>query len=164
MIARAILFNGAMVRALLAGAKTQTRRPIRGCVERGGQYSPERHYQGWYPKCPYGKKGEYLWVRETFWAKKKGDAVRYRADAEAELTLGEAWTWKPAIHMPRWACRILLKVKDVRVERIQEMHPEDFRAEGTKRDFPQAWDAIYQGQGLGWSANPWVWVVEFQRV
>ncbi len=84
-------------------------------------------------------------------------------------------TWHPSIHMPKEAARIWLKVTDVRVERLQEMKTEDFLSEGilgaeyeieTKNRFMKAWNSTIKKPALdryGWDANPWVWVIEFER-
>lgn len=90
--------------------------------------------------------------------------------------------WRPNIHMPRWAARTWLRVTDVRIERVQDITEEDARAEGVEpyrdmaflhgdpggresyRDgFIDLWDSLYARRGLGWTANPWVWVVAFKR-
>lgn len=93
----------------------------------------------------------------------------------------EAWHgWTPSIHMPRWACRLVLEVASVRVERLQEISEEDARAEGAdpydwqydngegpesyREAFRCLWDSINASRGYGWERNPWVWVVEFKRV
>lgn len=84
-------------------------------------------------------------------------------------------TWmhrRPSIHMPKEAARIWLKVTDVRVERLQDMTDDDAEAEGcfdytsTALGFPDVWDSTIKKSDLdryGWDANPWVWVIEFER-
>lgn len=95
----------------------------------------------------------------------------------------EAPRWKPSIHMPRWASRITLEITNMRVERLNDITEEDAKAEGAKekhnifhdaiqahignvaiRNFAVLWDSIYSKRGLGWDANPWVWVIEFKRI
>ena len=223
---RPILFNGAMVRAILEGRKTVTRRLVKG-----GQIPTECHDENdpafrWsaigqhdrrygfnvfgategecakqlaeYGRCPYGLPGDRLWVRETWYcdhfeiisgpylkpvgldvdeARECGVLV-YAADG---LTPYEAEQpdWKPSIHMPRWASRILLEITHVRVERLQDITRSDIRAEGLQcppelasddvspnhRDwYPAAFRDLWNSTGGDWDANPWVWVVEFKRV
>jgi hypothetical protein len=142
--------------------------------------------------CPYGQPGDRLWVREKFqpiwdnefdadWETGKGYAISYPAtdgvqeynDMRNDERLTTAC--KPAIHMPRWASRINLEVVSVRVERLQDISPEDAMAEGdieaqtnsrhkeTSIDwYHNLWESI-NGPG-SWASNPWVWVVEFKRV
>jgi len=168
---RPIIFNGDMVRAILEGRKTQTRRVVKPQPYElrnppGGMGLPFATYQSFYQgitatrlKCPYGEKGDRLWVRETFqiesnaryqdvysqpdtplgpvhYFKDGGDewfeCPRYKA-SEPDTHLGEDEKpdpWKPSIHMPRWASRITLEVTGVRVERLQEISERDAEAEG----------------------------------
>ncbi len=211
---RPILFNGAMVRAILSGQKTVTRRPIKG--NQIPTYiksdSPEHQWMAvvqdhprWgfgafgateeecaaelamYGGCPYGRQGDRLYVRETFNRTNPGGAegvYYYRADGEFPKSIGggkftDAESWKPSIHMPRAASRILLEITGVRVERLQDISRSDIRAEGLQcppelasddvspnyRDwYPAAWKELWNSTGGDWDANPWVWVVEFKRV
>lgn len=145
---------------------------------------------------PYGKLGDRLWVRETF-IDLRGTGVEHRPDPSgplqryayaADCRLGShsdearkdfGLKYKPSIHMPRAACRILLEITDVRVERLQDISRADIRAEGLQcppelasddvspnyRDwYPAAWRDLWESTGGDWEANPWVWVVEFKRV
>lgn len=186
---RPILFNGAMVRAILDGRKTVTRRAVK-------DLEPGCRYQGLEPdgrhlftkgpaygkvSCPYGEPGDRLWVRETFavYGDEKFAAIHYRADRPHHVAQ-KGMGYKPSIHMPRWACRILLEVTDVRVERLQAITYEQAAAEGVHRDqrmwfatdeggpafkYPeQAFAQLWRQTGGDWDANPWVWVVEFKRV
>lgn len=177
---RPILFSGPMVRAILAGTKTQTRRVVK--PQPAGEWaSPGRS------SCPYGRPGDRLWVRETFGhferseGFKPGCAVFYRADGNC-LKLEP---WRPSIHMPRWACRLVLEISAIRMERLQAISEADAIAEGasfhdglgvghsgwrhdfgdvhaTARDaFARLWRDLNGPDS--WSANPWVWVVEFMR-
>jgi hypothetical protein len=187
-VARSILFSGAMVRALLAGTKTQTRRALRGPQDGAGRHR-------------YGQPGGLLWVRETFYAfghwqtrynagkqreewafadltRQSGYAYRYQADLEAgaipqarrEAGAAPAWHKRPALFMPRVASRILLQVVDVRVERLQDISAGDAVAEGVltapAADPVLAYRGVWEGiNGAGsWEANPLVWVLEFRRV
>lgn len=218
---RPILFSAPMVRAVLAGWKTQTRRIVKPqpeVSEQGNLCGPwlSRPLGGLLlPKlqditmhCPYGQSGDRLWVRETFFAfgrwetrfsVKKGrdewhfidmtlecgHAYSYAAaDGGHPLPMRgirdsgatPGWWKRPAIFMPRAASRILLDVTAVRVERLQDISEADAIAEGcaTQGNVPQfpyktpienyatLWESI-NGPG-SWKANPFVWVVAFQRV
>jgi hypothetical protein len=234
---RPILFSAPMVRAILEGRKTVTRRAVKGfqiptedtAIPIGdrqrwsaiGQRDPRYGFCVFgsteaecakeleqYAPCPHGRRGDRLWVRETFaiesnrWADDpyspphkdgrptqryeddKWDQPHYKAtDAEPELWYDDrdssGCRWKPSIHMPRWASRILLEITDVRVERLQDISRADIRAEGLQcppelasddvspnyRDwYPAAWRELWESTGGNWDANPWVWVVEFKRV
>ncbi|EEC9599801.1 hypothetical protein D7X34_RS23715 [Escherichia coli] len=151
---RGVVFNDDMVRAILEGRKTQTRRPVKNvradnCLvirkptkKRNGVYTHVMDA----PKhglCPFGNVGDRIWVRETFnafWLDndviqeiKNGVSLAselcdYKADYSDSSNLAEGWT--PSIHMPRWASRILLEITDVRVERLHDMSEADAKAEG----------------------------------
>jgi hypothetical protein len=141
---RPILFSGSMVRAILAGTKTQTRRAMRDQpwklphFNRGALSIRVRGtvYQAFNPqfppvRCPYGQPGDRLWVMET-WLTVDGEHAFYRADylhdPNGDRKHGIAW--RPSIHMPRWASRITLEVTSVRVERLQGISADDAKAEG----------------------------------
>ena len=186
MSERGILFSAPMVRALLAGTKTQTRRAVK--VPEGIVHADLR--------SPYGRPGDQLWVRETFFAygrwdtryneKKQRDEWRfadmtrecghsylYAADnpdvpVEKGRSPTPAWYTRPALFMPRAASRILLEVVSVRVERLQAISEHDAIAEGIEggvgnpvASYRSLWEQI-NGTG-SWSANPWIWAVEFRR-
>lgn len=186
---RPILFSGAMVKAILDGRKTMTRRVAKRLLL--GLPQAEMNAQ-----CPYGQPGDRLWVREM-WAHNDGwyddtDAVAwknwhgerngrqcatwvdYRATYQQVKDGCERdWPWRPSIHMPRWASRITLEVTGVRVERLREITEADARAEGAPAECPDGntvdwfrglWAGINGERGYGWDVNPWVWVVEFRRV
>ncbi|ENO4066484.1 hypothetical protein ACPEMX_02020 [Klebsiella quasipneumoniae] len=141
---RGMIFNGEMVRAILDGRKTQTRRPIKwkqtrfteiGEREDGSKWpwseDAEHACDFWHP-CPFGAVGDRIWVRETW--NKYGGLLTYRADHDwiddmRKETVCTA-KWVPSIHMPRWASRILLEITDVRVERLNSISQEDAQAEG----------------------------------
>jgi hypothetical protein len=149
---RPILFSASMVRAILAGRKTQTRRviafPPRGAfvlVEtRDGSLWPYASDDGEsqvcddgceHPmSCPYGAPGDRLWVRETFLTRCAGKVAHHRAaftDSADAAGFGAMYGgWKPSIFMPRWASRLTLEVVSVRVERLQEITETDAAAEG----------------------------------
>lgn len=175
---RPILFNGPMVRALLDGSKTQTRRVSKAdpdqCEDIGIFYAEN--------PCPYGRPGDRLWVRESYQRHTGpyGESFIYAYRATDDDRLGP---WRPSIHMPREACRITLELTGVRVERLQDISEADARSEGltdggclncgnpepcgcdcptpSARDsFVQLWEST----GGDWHANPWVWVVEFRRI
>lgn len=218
---RPILFSAPMVRAILAGTKTQTRRVVKPqppehtyTVSVFHHPDPRPHFWAWTDSpnrpdlanlsdwsapCPYGQPGDRLWVRET-WRHTassleearaitediaSGTAVDYRATyiercmrelgfsrEDAEMA-DDFERWRPSIHMPLWASRIVLEITGVRVERLQDISRGDAMAEGCP--FPnmaagpdpsdwyrELWNEI---NGLNsWTANPWVWVVEFKRV
>lgn len=172
---RPILFSAPMVRALLDGRKTQTRRVVKPqptatreeairTYGKGGTFILEAGFFG--VRCPYGQLGDRLWVRET-WGACAGSPV-YRADDNA--TCPDGGRWKPSIHMPRWASRITLEVTGVRVERLQDISEEDAIAEGVpeQRGDPWAfqclWDSINGArERCSWAANPWVWAITFSR-
>lgn len=142
---RPILFTGAMVRVLLAGDKTQTRR----IVNPQPDYDPGCEPPYVQKPCRYGYAGDKLYVRETWqhsnWPNGPFDetcSVFYRADymndphgPDGELSPeGKYRIWRPSIHMPRAASRILLEVTNVRVERLQNISEVDAKAEGTYTD------------------------------
>lgn len=190
---RPILFSGPMVRALLAGTKTQTRRvvkplPITLNRETNSlQVDDKNIANGRFAKqvaCPYGQPGARLWVRETFaridgqtrpWIETDYKATYTHGDRLGD-SLGIRKKWSPSIHMPRHASRITLEITGVRVERLQDISPDDCIAEGAwpiaQRElgrgheavaaFRDLWESI-NGPG-SWAANPWVWVLEFRLV
>lgn len=185
---RPILFSAPMVRAILEGRKTQTRRIIKPQPEfignstawrwdgkkgsfRGamGTHIEEMNISSY---SPYGLPGDRLWVRETFMFshhdfREKTDHFLYRATSPGgDTDAYEPPRWTPSIHMPRCASRIDLLVKNVRVERLQDISVEDAEAEGIKNGelfyFKELWESINGTES--WLKNPWVWVVEFERI
>jgi len=208
---RPILFNGAMVRAILAGEKTQTRRAVKGATpfaEMASELQEHRELTGWnehipghlVPPCPFGQPGDRLWVREAHaifpaHGQHRGDGKRWGPWGGLPTTVSEdgkqiayfregfdrcdPGRWRPSIHMPRWACRLVLEITDVRVERLQAISEADALAEGAMewaveqdtpiRDLPGgderiAFKALWESAGGNWDSNPWVWVVEFKVV
>lgn len=212
-----ILFSGEMVRAILCGLKTQTRRivapqpdisilkpayqnlefefrrmPVLGPTHTPAEWGfvPRHDKQNAVPifgyKCPYGTTGDLLWVRETFALSpgfdslppsQSGDESIWWKASTPILPTGYAachGKWRPSIHMPRWASRLTLHVKNIHIERLQEITDEDALKEGVDRTntsipgyaktrFQRLWDSINKNRGYGWDANPWVWVIEFKR-
>lgn len=218
-----LLMNGPMVRATLAGHKTNTRREIIrlggfGKITQFGRSNTpgyDWHFRDsamrWHDlshaqllkACPYGQVGACLWVRETWRgvveishpdAPLKYGVARYVPDQKycrrveyAATQAHDGEPWRPNIHMPRWACRILLEVTGVRVERLQDISEADCWAEGIEEvdgslddlkiielakrmgrcvddaapTFAALWESI-SGPG-SWDANPLVWVIEFRR-
>lgn len=152
MTARPILFSGPMVRALLEGRKTQTRRVIKfkpwhQIEERDDgkpwpwMYDDDNSADCWVP-CPYGQPGDLLWVREK-WAPQadcEASAERWNSERTGPKPLlhfaadqdADPWIskWRPSIHMPRWASRLTLRITDVRVQRLADISEADAIAEG----------------------------------
>lgn len=208
---RPILFSAPMVRAILAGTKTQTRRAVKGMALEWltpGMFTPEYVANPENGMCPYGQPGDRLWVRESFRPIASGEVkdgygeVRYgyayRADSATrwnerttiihDLT-GQPATgpmqfnpvpWKPSIHMPRRASRILLEVVSVRIERLHDISEADAQAEGCQLECmtpigddsgsaihgPGGYIALWEqiNGADSWQKNPWLWVVEFRVV
>lgn len=175
MAERPILFSGEMVLAILDGRKTMTRRVVKPQPEPDTD-CPHHVGTGIERKariCPYGKPGDRLWVRETFCSFPDGN-IFYRADNDERAPMKG---WKPSIFMPRALSRITLEIKNVRVERLQDISENDAKAEGTdgerylgqgfdhcvyREAFRTLWESI-NGPG-SWESNPWVWVVEFKQI
>jgi hypothetical protein len=172
MTDRPILFSGPMVRALLDGRKTQTRRVLKPTAEAF--------------ETPKYRTGDRLWVREAWRADSQVDAVK-----PSDLSIGEpvyfeadgaifsrgcmmikAGRARPSMFMPRWASRLTLTVTEVRVQRLQDIDEKDARAEGVteleigtarnpcrmgyRMSFRELWDHLNDPRGYGWDANPWV--------
>ncbi|EPY7254821.1 hypothetical protein ACXEI8_004506 [Klebsiella pneumoniae] len=215
---RGMIFNADMVRAILDGRKTQTRRPIKwkqtrfteiGEREDGSKWpwseDAEHACDFWHP-CPFGAVGDRIWVRETFQGPlfdydlmdnyckdptpfEKPEFCVYKADGVPAPEFYDAddelhCCWRPSIHMPRWASRILLEITDVRVERLNAINEHDAQAEGVAKlrggfwkhyqpgwtqhqlsargSFVTLWKSIYGDES--WNSNPWVWVIKFKRI
>lgn len=173
---RPILFSGEMVRAILGGRKTQTRR-LNGLAEINknpdqwrfdgfdGKYAVfDSGYDVLKIKCPYGEIGDRLWVRET-WCFDGFDVI-YKATHDCDIK------WKPSIFMPRWASRVNLEITNRRLERLQDITEKDAQAEGmdpynyyydnTINEFKHLWKTINGSES--WDINPWVRVVEFKKI
>lgn len=191
---RPIIFSAPMVRAILSGAKTQTRRivkPLHMATVGAEQLPILAMY-------PCGSPGDRLWVRETCRAEVIDDeglcGVRYVADGhfmpiantrEASDRWVQLYWYRgmegatvPPIHMPRWASRITLEITDVRVERLQDISGMDAKREGVSvpAHTPEdGADLDYARRGFrrlweeihgegSWEKNPWVWVIEFKKL
>ncbi|MGC0989819.1 hypothetical protein WKH43_12110 [Pantoea agglomerans] len=203
---RPIIFNADMVRAVLDGRKTQTRRIMRVQPEvipkedefgKPGFWIPFNagktmlRNEDMYIACPFGFKGDRLWVREAFRVHSRATDVAtlvYKASEQQSWTQqthrvpiekcnkpAVVDTWTPSIHMPRWASRITLEITGVRVERLRDLSEQDAKSEGVmppaggvlpgwehRINFRDLWMSIYDADN--WEANPWVWVIEFKRV
>ncbi|HDX8850801.1 TPA: hypothetical protein ACGQXI_002799 [Klebsiella michiganensis] len=225
MIERGMIFNGEMVRAILDGRKTQTRRPVKfpvhdenlGCELAGNELAGELS-AGNYLNSAFGKPDDRIWVRETWgvvsheldedgriqpWTPDRpataihempfgngyysGHAI-YAADGDFTWGDDDGYEdgrscWKPSIHMPKAASRILLEITGVRVERLNAISEENAASEGVAQfrggfwkhyqpgwtqhqlsargSFVTLWKSIYDEES--WQSNPWVWVIEFKR-
>lgn len=183
---RPILFSAPMVRALLAGTKTVTRRLLKPRhdfhVEDGVPFFEAYVYgEPESPRvpCPYGEPGDRFWVREAFRTSrdepvKPGAEILYPACLN-DYDRKDKGPWRPSIHIPRWASRITLEVTGVRAERLHDITEEGARSEGVEpfvhpagavsyRDgFANLWNDI-NGETMPFDENPWVWVVSFKAV
>ncbi len=191
---RPIIFSTEMVRAILDGRKTMTRRVVKP--------QPCRLFAIWkrYPHqegCPYGQVGDRLWVRETWqdfcplwdgaWCgcgskemianthkiayKTTNTGINHK---DKQNILPEKW--RPSIFMPRWASRITLEITEIRVERLREICIADIEAEGIygnrathnapiqQNKFRTLWDSINAQRGYSWESNPWCWCISFKRI
>ena len=189
MSTKPILFNTEMVKAILEGRKTVTRRIIKrdlllccdfdtdgticGCRDKDGDWYEIEDF------APY-QIDDIMYIRET-WSKSSFGYI-YRTDDLSMITNSDEEItevkWHPSIHMPKEAARIWLKVTNVRVERLQDITPKQAGEEGVtwetdnsglyrRMRFKQLWDSTIKKQDLdryGWDANPYVWVIEFERI
>jgi len=191
---RPILMRGPLVIASLEDRKWQTRRVVKpqfgklwGQGVRHGEDAYSAHVDipapdGWrWIRCPYGKVGNHLWVRETWARHPDCGGILYRATDPGWDGNDYGIEWKPSIHMPRWASRLKLEITGVRVERVQEITEADCCAEmgaplawtgdgpePYKRDligaFANLWNAINARKGFSWEVNPWVWAISYRRM
>ena len=182
-----LVFKAPLVRALLEGRKTQTRRiarPVRH-PDLGNVYSPGALVLEHEPQhvinraCPYGQPGDRIYVLETFSQHPEWGQLAFRADGE-EFEDADGWLWEPkwmpSIHMPKDLARIWLEITGVRVERLQDISEADALAEGARFElasidsvrigatasFLSGFRNIWESTGGDWDANPWVWVVDFK--
>ena len=188
---RPILFSAPMVRAILDGQKTTTRRVVKrnesGRVSiKGHQWHIDDH--NCIAACPYGLVGDLLWVRETWQEVPSVDGgyVIYGADYSPE-EYKNLQPWKPSIHQFRKDSRILLEITGVKVERLNQISNDDILREGIRSEscnicvhaggsgcnscfsvlkpFRELWDSINGLMpGKSWDDNPYVWAVSFKRV
>ena len=213
-----ILYSTPMVQAILEDRKTKTRR-LRGLeemnncpdkwlpyagdyfIDGNGRLNQKFYIPGGYSShavCPYGKVGDVLWVRETFQSILVGgengmeSAFIYKADDDCYKDTIEDWGgWKPSIFMPKSACRIFLKITDIKVERLQDISEDDAIKEGVllhergkhwlnyldqkhgltqfiyncrsaKQSFQTLWELINGRES--WYVNPFVWVISFKQI
>ena len=177
---RPILFKGPMVRAILDGTKTQTRRLVKPEHFNGSVMPTDSAMLNaikWECECPR------LWVRETFCDQGCG---RFLYRASVENPEWKVRRWKPSIFMPRMASRIELEVTAIRASRLQDISEEDAESEGAMTwwnglsqeeqfgmydggrgpiaAFRMLWDSINAKRVVGWDTNPWVWAITFRRV
>lgn len=192
MAIKPILFNTKMVRAILDGRKGATRRIVKGFIPDDAVWGYTAFTPKGYISCRgtfadgYGEKffklpcesGDILYVRETW--KKAPNGYYYYEDWQRN-DIADVTKWKPSIHMPKEAARIWLKVMNVRVERLQEISAESALAEGADKyihtnggldenmtitSFIGIWNSTIKKSDLdryGWDANPYVWVISFER-
>ena len=195
-----ILFNSEMVRAILDGRKTQTRRVVKGnknpvddmlngLIEFDGEkaiFAHQTHADNYTTqsiKCPFGKVGDRLWVRETWRQPEDFEGYDRGAVLYAVSEMDAGAKWKPSIHMPRYASRITLEITDIRVEKVQDINEENCLKEGIEKYFDDGvyyygeydkghcdykhvfktlWDSMNKKHT--WESNPYVWVIEFRRL
>lgn len=172
---RPVIFNGEMVRAILDGRKTQTRRVVSDrhlhlidVASQVGECYPlesgidHANSQSYYREhCPFGQVGDRLWLRET-WAEAGAsapDLTLYRANYPAHVPAGyenvpaaEEIRWRPSIHMPRWVSRITLEITAVRVERLNDISEEDAKAEGAPTELCIIGEKHYMGFRTLWKS------------
>jgi hypothetical protein len=194
-----ILFSTPMVQAILDDRKTQTRRVVKPQpVERKAHdgykflHIPNTGAVDSFVgnKCPYGQVGDVVWVRETWQHSLNPNEYCYKADTDNPIYLDKNWKWKPSLHMPKAACRLFLKITNIKVERLQDISEDDAVVEGVekhlhgfkkytnhnpssiavydvcmkdaKSSFETLWQSINGAES--WNNNPWVWVIEFQKL
>lgn len=165
MTEHGMLFQGALARLLAMGAKTVTRRPAHGLmVDASGK--------------PTINVGDLIWVRETWRISVIHGlecSLAYRAGGSPRVTVvsvkqaqgavfRESATWRPSLHMPRWASRTVLRVTESRVEHLEPLADDEARAEGfsDSQAFTNTWDAIYRDSGFALSTRPAVVVLRFK--
>jgi hypothetical protein len=171
-----ILMSTPMVQAILEGRKSQTRRVLKdqpAFMDKCYYTAFRRDFGG--RKCPYGRVGDRLWVREIFCddcpsAREDENGVCYKANRKNQPASDFCTKWKPSIFMPRKLSRITLEITDIKVQRLWEITEEDCVAEGLKllqggivSEYAVLWNKI-NGKKHHWKDNHWVWVIEFKRI
>ena len=184
---RPILFTPEHAQKVLVGTKTQTRRIVKRNAS--GRVQAVGSPKNWHLDdpdavlaCPYGAVGDRLWIKEA-WAW-PGEELFMHKGCPADAETVEKWKqdknappvkWKPSLYMPRWACRTVVELTEVRVERVWEISERDAIAEGVQPcghtsfhvdehtcSFRLLWETIH-GKG-SWALNPWVWALTFKKV
>ncbi|MDH1766550.1 hypothetical protein N5D37_13030 [Comamonas aquatica] len=196
------MFKAPLVRAILEGRKTQTRRivkpqPVAGQGMVNAGYCGDRHLwlrdgpcdktdPAYEWRCPMGKPGDRIYVRETWQIAGGNTGIWYAAtDSQADDGNSPVSRWSPSIHMPKSAARIWLEITSVRVERLQQITDTDCWAEGAITEArpdqfsvhsviatdgkaylsPRgAFSSLWESTGGDWDANPWVWVIDFKTI
>ncbi len=142
-------------------------------------------------QCPFGQLGDRLWIRETWGIDKEYEYTLTMPEYDGGQNPAhilykvndphpETFKWRPAIHLPHWASRIILEIVNIRVERIQDITEADAIAEGVsavnagqdangpikthRTGFVYLWNKLNAKKGYGWEVNPFVWVIEFKRI
>ncbi len=199
MTDRPIIFNAPMVRAILDGRKVQTRRVIKPEWYRCLDLEDPGDKAQALKRCPYGQPGDRLYLKETWRIPERhcegglfgpikeddnGDLVEVHYRAGHDVELAAKVKWKSPRYMPKWASRIMLDIKNVRVERVRGISSADIRAEGVdcpehdgpgifccsecpslRAAFGSLWDSINgKKPGRSWADDPWVWPIGFERV
>jgi len=208
MIERPILFSTSMVKKILSDEKTQTRRillvPWKGnkktlpyepyFIEEDGIMYFQDEYGDYHKvkdayKCPYGRCGDLLWVKETWriWESAtfgsisgepldpdiiKGSLKNFEEEflksrpIEYLADTNEEGPWRSSIFMPKWASRIKLRITDVDVQKINDITDNDVCAEGfdSRDEFIKLWNNINEKSGYTFEKNNWVWVIKFKRI
>jgi len=181
-----IIFSTPMVQAILEGRKTQTRRTVKFPLTHPEYLLSigENNEPPPVSFCKYGSVGDILWVRET-WRHIHEGHYQWKASYPNKEGQAERQGWKPSIHMPKKACRLFLKITNIRVERLQDINEHDAESEGIELvehncfknyddsnpyqfiqdpigSFRSLWQKI---NGLeSWAANPWVWAISFEQI
>ena len=213
-VERPLLMSLPMAREVVAGNKTETRRVVKPDIAHILSVGTPDERNLILEDCPYGHRGDTFWVRESWRLVDLVEitggvrvVVEYRAgprmpriqyileEAKAVDQARRAWAkqgpWKPGIHMPKWACRIHLKITEISAERVRFINENGVRREGLKQctkdgmlykwgweglpwqdwyrggaveAFAGLWDSLNAERGYEWATNPWVWVICFKRI